>query len=318
VAKLNRAETGDTLSAKDDPLLMEPWQMPDPLLPLAIQAHSKADEDKLSQGLGRLVAEDPTMRLEQNQSTHQVVLWCLGEAHADVALERLRSRYGVQVDVVPHKVSLRETFAAKAQGRGRHVKQSGGHGQFAICEIEVEPLPGGTGIEFVDKVIGGAVPRQFIPSVEKGVRTQAARGVAAGHPLLDVRITLLDGKAHSVDSSDAAFQTAGALALREAAADARIHLLEPVAEVTVLVGDDYVGAVMSDLSGRRGRVLGTEQTTGGRTLVRAEVPEIEISRYAIDLRSLSHGTARFNRAYARHEPMPPQIAERIREAAGDA
>ncbi|MFE2691556.1 elongation factor G-like protein EF-G2 [Streptomyces mirabilis] len=315
VAKLNRAETGDTLSAKDDPLLMEPWQMPDPLLPLAIQAHSKADEDKLSQGLGRLVAEDPTMRLEQNQNTHQVVLWCLGEAHADVALERLRNRYGVQVDVVPHKVSLRETFADKAGGRGRHVKQSGGHGQYAICEIEVEPLPNGSGIEFVDKVVGGAVPRQFIPSVEKGVRAQAAKGVVAGYPLIDVRITLLDGKAHSVDSSDAAFQTAGALALREAATDTRIHLLEPVAEVTVLVGDEYVGAVMSDLSGRRGRVVGTEQAGGGRTLVRAEVPEIEIGRYAVDLRSLSHGTARFNRTYARHEPMPSQIAERMREQA---
>ncbi|WP_328556620.1 elongation factor G-like protein EF-G2 [Streptomyces sp. NBC_00358] len=313
VAKLNRAETGDTLSAKDDPLLMEPWQMPDPLLPLAIEAHSKADEDKLSQGLGRLVAEDPTMRLEQNPNTHQVVLWCLGEAHADVALERLRNRYGVQVDVVPHKVSLRETFAGPSAGRGRHVKQSGGHGQFAICEIEVEPLPGGSGIEFVDKVVGGAVPRQFIPSVEKGVRAQAAKGVVAGHPLIDVRITLLDGKAHSVDSSDAAFQTAGALALREAARDAKIHLLEPVAEVTVLVGDDYVGPVMSDLSGRRGRVVGTEQTGVGRTLVRAEVPEIEIGRYAVDLRSISHGTARFDRRYARHEPMPQQIAERLRE-----
>ncbi|MER5904800.1 elongation factor G-like protein EF-G2 [Streptomyces mirabilis] len=318
VAKLNRAETGDTLSAKDDPLLMEPWQMPDPLLPLAIQAHSKADEDKLSQGLGRLVAEDPTMRLEQNQNTHQVVLWCLGEAHADVALERLRNRYGVQVDVVPHKVSLRETFADRAAGRGRHVKQSGGHGQYAICEIEVEPLPNGSGIEFVDKVVGGAVPRQFIPSVEKGVRAQAAKGVVAGYPLIDVRITLLDGKAHSVDSSDAAFQTAGALALREAATDTRIHLLEPVAEVTVLVGDEYVGAVMSDLSGRRGRVVGTEQAGGGRTLVRAEVPEIEIGRYAVDLRSLSHGTARFNRTYARHEPMPSQIAERMREQAQNA
>jgi elongation factor G len=313
VAKLNRAETGDTLSAKDEPLLMAPWEMPDPLLPLAVQAHSKADEDKLSQGLARLVAEDPTMRLEQNQDTHQVVLWCLGEAHADVVLERLRTRYGVQVDVVPHRVSLRETFATKAAGRGRHVKQSGGHGQYAICEIEVEPLPGGSGIEFVDKVVGGAVPRQFIPSVEKGVRAQAAKGVAAGYPLIDVRVTLLDGKAHSVDSSDAAFQTAGALALREAAADAKIHLLEPVAEVSVLVGDDYVGAVMSDLSGRRGRVLGTEQITGGRTLVRAEVPEIEISRYAVDLRSLSHGTARFDRRYARHEPMPPQVAERVRQ-----
>ncbi|HET6858458.1 MAG TPA: elongation factor G-like protein EF-G2 [Streptomyces sp.] len=313
VAKLARAETGDTLSAKDDPLLMEPWTMPDPLLPLAIEAHSKPDEDKLSQGLSRLVAEDPTMRLEQNQDTRQLVLWCLGEAHRDVALERLRSRYGVQVDAVPHKVSLRETFGARSAGRGRHVKQSGGHGQYAICEIEVEPLPPGTGIEFVDKVVGGSVPRQFIPSVEKGVRAQAGRGVAAGYPLVDVRITLLDGKAHSVDSSDAAFQTAGALAMREAAADAKIHLLEPVAEVLVLVPDHYVGPVMSDLSGRRGRVVGTEQAGHGRTLVRAEVPEIEIGRYAVDLRSVSHGTGRFSRSYARHEPMPPQLAGKIRE-----
>jgi elongation factor G len=315
VAKLARAETGDTLSAKDDPLLMEPWTMPDPLLPLAIQAHSKADEDKLSQGLSRLVAEDPTMRLEQNQATHQVVLWCLGEAHADVALERLRNRYGVQVDVVPYKVSLRETFGERSAGRGRHVKQSGGHGQYAICEIEVDPLPAGSGVEFVDKVVGGAVPRQFIPSVEKGVRAQAARGVAAGYPLVDVRITLLDGKAHSVDSSDAAFQTAGALALREAASDVRIDLLEPVAEVQVLVSDEYVGPVMSDLSGRRGRVVGTEQAGGGRTLVRAEVPELEIGRYAVDLRSISHGTGQFSRSYARHEAMPPQVADKLREQA---
>ncbi|MGW7100591.1 elongation factor G-like protein EF-G2 [Streptomyces sp. NPDC054838] len=315
VAKLARAETGDTLSAKDGPLLMEPWPMPDPLLPLAIEAHSKADEDKLSQGLARLVAEDPTMRLEQNPHTGQLVLWCLGEAHQDVALERLRTRYGVQVDPVAHKVSLRETFGAKAAGRGRHVKQSGGHGQFAICEIEVEPLPPGSGIEFVDKVVGGAVPRQFIPSVEKGVRAQAARGVAAGYPLVDVRITLLDGKAHSVDSSDAAFQTAGALALREAAAEAPIHLLEPVAELDVLVPDEYVGPVMSDLAGRRGRVVGTDQAGSGRTRVRAEIPEIEIGRYAVELRSVSHGTGGFSRTYARHEPMPPQLADKVRERA---
>ncbi|MFJ5636270.1 elongation factor G-like protein EF-G2 [Streptomyces goshikiensis] len=315
VAKLTRAETGDTLSAKDRPLLMEPWPMPDPLLPLAIEAHSKADEDKLSQGLARLVAEDPTMRLEQNPHTHQVVLWSLGEAHQDVALERLRTRYGVQVDAVPHRVSLRETFGAKASGRGRHVKQSGGHGQFAVCEIEVEPLPPGSGIEFVDKVVGGSVPRQFIPSVEKGVRAQAARGLAAGYPLVDVRVTLLDGKAHSVDSSDAAFQTAGALALREAAAEARIHLLEPVAELDVTVPDEYVGPVMSDLAGRRGRVVGTEQAGPGRTRVRAEIPEIEIGRYALELRSVSHGTGRFGRSYARHEPMPPQLADKMREQA---
>ncbi|MEU9576827.1 elongation factor G-like protein EF-G2 [Streptomyces chilikensis] len=313
VAKLSRAETGDTLSAKDDPLLMKPWALPDPLLPLAVEAHSKADEDRLSEGLSRLVGEDPTMRLEHDRDTGQVVLWCLGEAHAEVALERLRTRYGVRVDVVPHRVALRETFAAPASGRGRHVKQSGGHGQFGICEIRVEPLPAGSGVEFVDQVVGGAVPRQFVPSVEKGVRAQAARGIGSGRPLTDVRVTLLDGKSHSVDSSDAAFQTAGALALREAAADARIHVLEPVAEVTVLIGDAYVGAVMSDLSSRRGRVLGTEQTEGGRVLVRAEIPELEIERYAVELRSLSHGTAGFSRRYLRHEPAPEHVVRRLRE-----
>lgn len=313
VARLDTAETGDTLSAPDHPLLMEPWAMPDPLLPLAIEAHSKADDDKLSQGLARLVAEDPTLRLERNQDTHQVVLWCLGEAHQDVALDRLRTRYGVQVDAVPHRVRLRETFAGPSTGRGRHVKQSGGHGQYAICEIDVEPLPPGSGIEFVDKVVGGSVPRQFVPSVEKGVRVQAAHGLATGHPLVDVRIVLRDGRSHSVDSSDAAFQTAGALALREAAGEARIQLLEPVAEVRVLIPDDYVGPVMSDLSGRRGRVTGTEQSGAGRTLVRAEVPELEIGRYVVDLRSLSHGTGRFDRSYARHEAMPPQLADRLRE-----
>ncbi|MEU0148915.1 elongation factor G-like protein EF-G2 [Streptomyces sp. NPDC006288] len=314
VSKLGGAETGDTLSGTGDPLLMEPWNMPDPLLPLAVRAHGRTDEDKLSQALGRLVAEDPTMRLEQNRDTRQVVLWCMGEAHADVALERLRTRYGVQVDAEPHRVPLRETFASRATGYGRHVRQSGGHGQFAVCEIEVEPLPAGAGIEFVDEVVGGSVPRQFVTSVEKGVRTQAARGVVAGHPLVDVRVTLLDGKAHQVDSSDAAFQTAGALALREAAAGARVELLEPVAELGVLVPDDYVGAVMGDLSGRRGRVVGTEQATDGRTLVRAEVPEAEIGTYTIGLRSLTHGTGRFDRAYARHEPMPARLADHLRES----
>ncbi|MFF7439151.1 elongation factor G-like protein EF-G2 [Streptomyces sp. NPDC008122] len=315
VARLGHAETGDTVSAKDDPLLMEPWTMPEPLLPLAVQAHGKADEDRLSQGLARLVAEDPTLRLEQNPDTRQVVLWCLGEAHQEVALDRLRGRYGVQVDAVPYKVALRETFGGASSGRGRHVKQSGGHGQYAICEIDVEPLPPGSGIEFVDKVVGGAVPRQFVPSVEKGVRAQAARGLSTGHPLVDIRVTLRDGKAHSVDSSDAAFQTAGALALREAAADVPVHLLEPVAQVEVLVPDEYVGPVMSDLSGRRGRVVGTDQAGPGRTVVRAEVPEIEIGRYAIDLRAISHGTGRFDRTYARHEPMPPHLAEKLREQA---
>jgi elongation factor G len=317
VAKLTRAETGDTLSDKDDPLLMEPWVMPDPLLPIAIRARSKADEDKLSQALSRVVAEDPTLRLEHNPETHQLVLWCMGEAHVDVVLDRLKNRYGVEVDTVPHRVALRETFAGKATARGRHVKQSGGHGQYAICDIEVEPLGSGAGFEFVDKVVGGAVPRQFIPSVEKGVRAQMDKGVAAGYPVVDIRVTLVDGKAHSVDSSDMAFQTAGALALREAASAGSVSLLEPVAEVSVLVADEYVGAVMSDMSSRRGRVLGTEPVGVGRTVVRTEVPELELSRYSIDLRSLSHGTGTFSRSYSRHEPMPSHIAAKVQEASKD-
>ncbi len=311
VAKLARAETGDTLSSKERPLLMEAWVMPEPLLPVAIVARSKADEDKLSQGLQRLVAEDPTMRLEHNVDTHQLVIWAMGEAHVDVLLDRLANRYGVAVDAVPLKVSLRETFAGPSKGHGRHVKQSGGHGQFAVCDIEVEPLPGGSGFEFVDKVVGGSVPRQFITSVEKGVRAQMERGVVAGYPVVDLRVILVDGKAHSVDSSDMAFQTAGGLALKEAAKGTQIHMLEPVDEVGVLVDDEYVGAVMGDLSSRRGRVVGTEPVGVGRTLVRADVPQLEITRYAVDLRSLSHGTGTFTRSYARHEPMPHQLAAKL-------
>ncbi|MEU8177794.1 elongation factor G-like protein EF-G2 [Microbispora hainanensis] len=314
VAKLSRTETGDTLSDKDDPLLVEAWTMPEPLLPVAIRAKSKADEDKLSQALGRLVAEDPTLRLENNAETRQLVLWCMGEAHSDVLLDRLAKRHGVEVEKIGLRVPLRETFAGKAQGMGRNVKQTGGHGQYAICHIEVEPLPSGGGFEFVDKIVGGVVPRQFIPSVEKGVRAQMERGVVAGYPMVDVRVTLYDGKAHSVDSSDMAFQIAGQLALKEAASKVATHLLEPVDEVSVLVSDDYVGAVMSDLSSRRGRVLGTEPVGTGRTLVRAEVPQLEITRYAIDLRSLSHGTGTFSRSFLRYEPLPAHLADKVAAA----
>ncbi|WP_039823651.1 elongation factor G-like protein EF-G2 [Nocardia testacea] len=313
VTKLGHARTGDTFSDTAAPLLIDPWPMPEPLLPTAIRAHGKTDEDKLPQGLTRLVAEDPTLRVENNDRTHQLVLWSLGEAQRDVALERLRTRFGVEVDVEETRVPLRETFAEKAGGRGRHVKQSGGHGQYAVCEIQVEPLTEGSGIEFVDKVIGGAVPRQFITSVEKGVRAQAERGVSSGNPLVDIRVTLLDGKAHSVDSSDAAFQTAGALALRDAAAGTRMSLLEPIALVEVRVPDDHLGAALTDLSVRRARILGTEPADPGRTLIRAQVPEFELIRYATELRSLTHGVAEFTREYLRHDPMPAQLAEKVRD-----
>jgi elongation factor G len=315
IGRLSRAETGDSLSDKSDPLVLKPWTMPEPLLPIAVQPRAKTDEDKLSVGLQRLAAEDPTLRIEQNPETHQIVLWCMGEAHAGVVLDGLARRYGVAVDTVELRVPLRETFGGSAKGHGRHVKQSGGHGQYAICDIEVEPLPEGSGFEFVDKVVGGSVPRNFIPSVEKGVRAQMEKGVAAGYQVVDIRVTLFDGKAHSVDSSDFAFQMAGGLALREAAAATRVNLLEPVDEVSVLVPDDLVGAVMSDLAGRRGRVLGTDKIGEERTLVKAEIPEVELTRYAIDLRSLSHGAGSFTRSFARYEPMPESAAAKMRASA---
>jgi elongation factor G len=315
VAKLGTAESGDTLSDPSHPLLMQPWDVPEPLLPVAITAKSKADEDKLSQALSRLVAEDPTLRMEMNADTHQLVLWCMGEAHSDLMLDRLSSRYGVAVETVPLRVPLRETVAGKAQGLGRNVKQSGGHGEFGICHIEIEPLPSGSGFEFVDKIVGGVVPRQFIPSVEKGVRSQMEQGVIAGYQMVDIRVTLYDGKAHSVDSSDMAFQKAGRAALRDAVQKAKGVLLEPVDEVSVLVGDDFVGGIMSDMSSRRGRVNGTEPVGSGRTLIKAEVPELEIIRYSIDLRSLSHGTGSFSRTYLRHEALPAHLADKVAEEA---
>ena len=182
IGRLSCAETGDTLSDKADPLVLKPWTMPEPLLPIAVQPHAKTDDDKLSVGLQRLAAEDPTLRIEQNPETHQIVLWCMGEAHAGVVLDGLANRFGVSVDKIDLRVPLRETFGGSAKGHGRHVKQSGGHGQFAVCDIEVEPLPEGSGFEFVDKVVGGSVPRQFIPSVEKGVRAQMEKGVGPGYP----------------------------------------------------------------------------------------------------------------------------------------
>ncbi len=311
VARLVRAVTGDTLSDLASPALAEPWQMPEPLLPAALTAASSADEDKLSQSLARVSAEDPAVRVHLMQDTHQIVLWTMGELHRDIVLDRLSDRYGVKVEQEPVRVALRETMAKNATGHGRHVKQSGGHGQYAVCDIEVEPLPMGSGFEFVDRVVGGAVPRQFIASVEKGVRHQMERGIMAGYPVVDLRVTLIGGKAHSVDSSDAAFQAAGALALREAAAAGGVAMLEPVDRLVVVVDDEYVGAVMGDLSSRRGRVTGTEGDSGGRTRILAEVPAFELLSYVQALRSLAHGSGSFSRSYLQHAPMPQHVAGQL-------
>ncbi|MFE8887968.1 elongation factor G-like protein EF-G2 [Pseudarthrobacter enclensis] len=303
LAKLGSAETGDTISSRDNPLMLATWDMPEPLLPVAVEADTRSDEDALARSLGKIAAGDPTMRVERNQETHQLVLWCMGEAHAEVVMDRLREQ-GVKLHTVDVVTPLRETFAGPASGHGRHIKQSGGHGQYAVCDIEVEPLERGGGFEFVDKTVGGVIPGTFIPSVEKGVRAQMEKGVSAGFPVVDVRVRLVGGKAHSVDSSDAAFQAAGALALREAAAAGRIQLLEPVSAVSITVSDEHVGAVMSDLSGRRGRLTGTTSSGEGLTDISAEVPDQELLRYAIDLRALTAGTGRFTRSYLRHDPVP--------------
>jgi elongation factor G len=319
IGRLGAAETGDTVSGKTTPLLIEPWPMPEPLLPVAVQAATRADEDALAKALGRLTAGDPTVRVERTHDTGQLVLWCLGDAHADVVLERLRAT-GAHVDTVDLRIALRETFTAEARGHGRLVKQSGGHGQYAVCDVVVSPLPRGSGVQFEEKVVGGAVPSQFISSVEKGVRAQLDSGLDQDHvPVVDVLVTLVDGKAHSVDSSDAAFQTAGSLAVKDAATDGQTAMLEPLAQVDVTVPDAHVGAVLSDLSGRRGRVTGTEPDPSAptgmeRSVVHAEVPEAELARYPITLRSLTAGTGRFTRRFSRHELVPAQVAASMRQA----
>jgi elongation factor G len=306
VAKLSTAETGDTLSSKEDPLLVSPWELPEPQHAVAVEAASRADEDKLGTALQRLVAEDPTLRLERQAETGQILLWCVGDAHAEVLVDRLKNRYGVTVTTPEVKVALRETLAAPVSVTGRHVKQSGGHGQYAVVHLDFSPLPAGSGLVFEQTVVGGAVPGNYIPSVEKGIRAQMERGLE-GRPLVDVKAVLTDGKAHSVDSSDAAFQSAGALAVREACQAAGVQVLEPVSAIEIQLPSTYVGTVMSDLAGRRARVTGNDVLDDDISLVTAEVPDLELLRYAAELRSLAHGTGSFRRTYLRHEAMPAHL-----------
>ena len=301
VARLTTAETGDTVSGRDDPLLVPPWQLPEPQLPVAVQAASRSDEDRLDEALARAAAEDPSVRVQRDPHTGQLLVWCLGEAHADVVLDRL----GIAVLRPPVQVALRETLPGPVTATGRLVKQSGGHGQYAVVVLEVAPLPPGSGIRFRSQVVGGAVPAAYVGSVEKGVRAQAERGVHPGLPLVDLDVVLVDGKAHSVDSSDAAFATAGAMALREAAAQGA-GLLEPVSELEVRVPPWSVGAVLSDLAGRRARVTGST-SEDAVAVVRAEVPDLELLRYAVALRAQTAGTGSCTRRPLRHEPAPPAV-----------
>ncbi|MDD7937866.1 elongation factor G [Actinomycetospora lutea] len=302
LTRLGSVATGDTLCAAEDPVGLDGWELPEALLPVAVTAADRSAQDAMARGLARLAATETTLRVERNEDTHQIVLWCTGEAHADVVLARLRAS-GANVEVTDVAVPERETIAGPATGLGRHVKQSGGHGQFAVCRIEIEPLPRGSGVEFVDKIVGGVIPRAYIPGVEKGVRAQLEAGVTPGRPVVDVRVTLVDGKAHSVDSSDQAFQTAGSLAIKEAVAAAGTVVMERLYEVEVEVDDGQLGAVLGDLASRHGRVVGTEPGEPGHTRVRAEVPEQALLRYPVDLRALTSGTASFTRRFSRYEPV---------------
>jgi elongation factor G len=315
VAKLAHTGTGDTLTSKADALVLPPLQMPEPLLAMAIEPKTKGDEDKLSTALHRIQDDDPTLRVDRSEETHETVMYGMGEAHIDTMIERMKRKFGVDVVTRPAKVPYKETIKTKVAATGRHVKQSGGHGQYGIANIEVEPLPRGGGFEYVDKIFGGSIPNQFIPSVEKGVVKTMTEGVVTPYPMVDIRVTLVDGKFHAVDSSDMAFQIAGALALKDAAAKAGVALLEPIVEVEIVVPEDYTGEIMGDLNSKRGRILGMEGTGAGTQRIRALVPQAEMTRYAIDLRSMTHGRGVFGQKFDHYEEVPSHLAEKVIEEA---
>ena len=311
VAKLNNTTTGDTFSTKDDAVQLPPLEVPEPLLAFAIVPKTKGDEDKLSTALARLLEEDPTFRVERSEETHETVMYGMGEAHLDVMAERMKRKFGVEVQTSPAKIAYSETIRSAGKGLGRHVKQSGGHGQYAVCNVEIEPLPRGGGFEFVDKIFGGAIPNQFIPSVEKGVVKTMQQGVISGNPMVDIRCTLVDGKFHTVDSSDMAFQIAGSLALKEAAEKAGVVLLEPIVELEVIVPESYTGDIMGDLNSKRAKIAGMESAGAGKQRVKAMVPQAEVARYSIDLRSMTGGRGAFAMRFSHYEEVPSHLADKV-------
>lgn len=318
VAKLTGTATGDTLAARGRPVSVAPIVQPRPVLAIAIVARTQADDDKLAQALHRLQEEDPALVIERDEETHQTILRGTGEMHLAITIERLQRKFGVEVDTEDVRVRYRETISRAASAEGKHKKQSGGHGQFGVVSIEVEPLERGGGFEFVDKIVGGAISRGYIPAVEKGIEEAMGRGGVNGYPVVDVRVTLLDGKEHSVDSSEMAFRAAGRLAFRQAMADAGPVVLEPVARVDVTAPSDLLGDVMGDLNARRGRVQGTEPGDEGEQVVYALVPESELLRYAVDLRSLTGGRGRFVAEHDHYDVLPANLVESIRRDVEDS
>jgi elongation factor G len=314
VAKLSGTGTGDTLAPKGTPVVVPPIAPPEPVLSIAIKPRTQADEDKLATALHRLQDEDPALRVERNDETRQTLLSGLGETHLTITLERLSRKFGVEVDTEDVRVPFRETVSARAEAEGKYKKQTGGHGQFGVAFVRVEPLDRGGGFEFVDQIVGGAIPRQFIPAVEKGVAEAMQTGGALGFPVVDVRVTCYDGKYHPVDSSEMSFKMAGSLGFKEALAKAGPVLLEPISLLEVTVPDDLQGDIMGDLNSRRGRVQGTEPVGNGEQMILAQVPTSEIMRYAIDLRSITGGRGRFTARHDHYEVVPANLVDRVVQA----
>ena len=311
VAKLQTTLTNDVLGTADGDIARV--GVPQAAYTVAIFPKSRGDEEKISTGLSRLGEEDPTLHVERREETHQLVIGGMGDVHLDVVLEKLKRKYGVDATTALPRVAYRETVSGSAKAEGRHVKQTGGHGQYGVCVIEIEPTERGEGFQWEDKIFGGSIPQNFRPSVQKGIQDAMAKGVVAGYPMEDVRVRLVDGKYHSVDSSDMAFQIAGSLAIRRAANEAGPVLLEPILDVEVRVPERNLGDIMSDLNSKRGKIAGTEPDASWQ-IVRAQVPEAEMQRFALDLRSITQGRGSFTTRFSHYEEMPTHLARQLIEA----
>jgi elongation factor G len=311
VPKLKHTFAGDTLCQANRPALMAPIPFPNPVHSVTVQPETRKDQDKLGVALGKLAQTDPTLHHHVDAEFNEIILSGMGEVHLEIIAGRLRERYGIQLTMgLPH-VAYRETLTKKVKAQGRHKKQTGGHGQFGDVWITAEPLPLGSGFEFVDEIKGGVVPSKFIPSVETGIRDTMKRGGLVGYPVVDLRVTIIDGSYHAVDSSDMAFQMAGAIAFRKCLELSGTTLLEPIMRLRITVLADYVGAVTSDLNSRRGRILGMD-AIGDVQTVHAEIPLAEVFRYSTDLRSMTQGAGTFTMEFARYDPVPAALVEPIR------
>lgn len=313
VAKLQETSTGDTLGVKGDKYLLKGIEFPVPMASFAVEPKSKNDEEKVGSGLTRFLEEDPTFQVERNSETKQTLIYGMGDTHLEIIVSRLAKKYGVDVELIKPKIPYKETIKGSAQVEGKHKKQSGGRGQFGHVVVKFEPLPRGEQFEFVDEIFGGAVPRNYIPAVEKGLVEAMEEGVLAGFPAVDIRATLLDGSYHSVDSSEMAFKVAASLAYKKGMMEAKPILLEPIYDVEVSVPENFMGDIMGDMNSRRGKIMGMDPQDDGNQIIRAQVPLAEMSRYPVDLRSMTQGRGEFTMKYSHYEEVPSNIAEKVIE-----